>query len=115
VKFLEKRIGLLLSFAVFAIFIVASGWAADQQSLTGTVSDSMCGKQHMDGTPAECTRTCVSHGAKYTLVAGEKMYSLNTTDPALRNVLSQQAGKNVTVTGTVNGVGVEVSSVVPAK
>jgi len=32
-----------------------------EKTLTGVVSDSMCGARHMakDKSPAECTRTCV--------------------------------------------------------
>jgi hypothetical protein len=102
---------------IFALEIVTTALmsAAEKQTLTGTVSDSMCGRQHMDGTPAECTRACVGHGAKYTLVVGDKMYSLNATDSGLLKTLNQEAGNNVTVTGTVNGVGIDVSSVIPAK
>ena len=39
------------------------------------------------------------------LVVGEKIYALNTDDKAVLAMLNQQAGKNATVTGTVNGVG----------
>lgn len=108
----------ILNLTVTALILLfASGFvsAADKQTLTGTVSDSMCNTQHMGGTPAECTRNCVGHGAKYTLIVGDKIYALNTTDKALLAVLDKEAGNNVTVTGSVNGVGVEVSSVVPAK
>lgn len=89
--------------------------AADKQTLTGEVSDAMCGSGHMQGTPAECTRVCVGRGSKYALVVGEKVYALNTEDKTALATLSQQAGKNATVTGTVNGVAVDVSSVAPAK
>lgn len=105
----------LISIAFIILFVSGFASASEKQTLTGTVSDSMCNTQHMGGTPAECTRTCVGHGAKYTLIVGEKAYALNTTDKALLAVLDKEAGKNVTVTGSVNGVGVEVSSVVPAK
>ena len=47
-------------------------------------------------------------------MVGEKIYALNTDDKDALATLSQQAGKNATVTGTVNGVAVEVSSVAPA-
>lgn len=103
---------LALSSLLFASGVAGAG---DKQTLTGEVSDSMCGTQHMGGTPAECTRTCIGHGAKYTLVVGDKIYTLNTSDKAVLATLDQQAGKKVTVTGTVNGVGVEVGSAVPAK
>ena len=59
---------LMLSLAgAFAAF-------AQQQSLTGVVTDSMCGATHMakDKTPAECTRMCVKDGMKYTLAADKK-------------------------------------------
>ncbi len=109
----------VLLFAVLASLTVvfASGPAAtvDKQTLTGMVSDSMCGAQHMEPDSAKCTRACAAHGAKYILVVGEKLYSLNTTDKGLLNTLDQQAGSKVTVTGTVNGVGVDVNSVAPAK
>ena len=89
--------------------------AAGKQTLTGEVGDAMCGKKHMEGTPAECTRTCVSHGSKYALVVGDKIYTLVTADKTVLALLDQQAGKNATVTGTVNGDSVEVSTAVAAK
>jgi len=51
---------------------------AQQQSLTGVVTDSMCGATHMakDKTPAQCTQMCVKDGMKYALVADRKLYTL---------------------------------------
>jgi hypothetical protein len=66
----------------------------------------------MEGTPAECTRTCVAQGSKFALVVGDKIYVLDTTDKTALATLNQQAGKNATVTGTLNGDTIEVSSVV---
>jgi hypothetical protein len=89
--------------------------AASKQTLTGEVGDAMCGKKHMEGTAAECTRTCVAHGSKYALVVGDKIYTLETSDKTVQAVLDQQAGKNATVTGAVNGDSIAVSSAVAAK
>jgi hypothetical protein len=89
--------------------------AAGKQTLTGEVGDAMCGSKHMEGTPAECTRTCVSHGSKYALVVGDKIYVLNTSDKAVLALLDQQAGKKATVTGTIDGTAVDVSTAVAAK
>jgi hypothetical protein len=89
--------------------------AAGKQTLTGEVGDAMCGKKHMEGTAAECTRTCVAHGSKYALVVGDKVYALETSDKAVLAVLDQQAGKNATVTGAVNGDSIAVSAAVAAK
>jgi hypothetical protein len=92
-------------------FFSLDALAAKKQTFTGEVGDAMCGKQHMEGSPAECTRSCVSKGSKYALVVGEKVYILNTTDKAALATLDQQAGKNATVTGTLEGDTIQVSSV----
>ncbi len=97
------------------LFLLSPAMAAGKQTLTGEVGDAMCGAKHMEGTPAECTRTCVAHGSKYALVVGDKIYVLNTTDKAVLALLDQQAGKKATVTGTVDGTNIEVSKAVAAK
>jgi hypothetical protein len=91
--------------------------AAGKATLTGEVGDAMCGAKHMpgEGTPAECTRSCVAHGSKYALVVGDKIYILETSDKAVLALLDQQAGKKATITGSVNGTSIEVSSAVAAK
>ena len=82
------------------------------KTLTGTVSDSMCGAHHMakDKSPAECTRICVKQGQKYALVVGSKVYTLNGHEMELDKL----AGQRATVTGTVSGDTVSVSAVKPA-
>jgi hypothetical protein len=98
-------------FFLAAVFSNLYALAAHKQTFTGEVGDAMCGRKHMEGTPAECTRTCVEHGSKYALIVGEKIYILDATDKAALATLDQQAGKNATVTGTLNGDTIEVSSV----
>jgi hypothetical protein len=88
-------------------------FAGSKQTFTGEVGDAMCGRKHMEGTPAECTHTCVSHGSKYALVVGEKIYILDTADKSALATLDKQAGKNASVTGVLNGDTIEVTSVVP--
>jgi hypothetical protein len=98
---------------IFAATVLSSlnALAAGKQKFTGEVGDAMCGRTHMEGTPAECTRTCVDHGSKFALIVGEKIYILDTTDKTALAMLDQQAGKNATITGTLNGDTIEVSSV----
>lgn len=108
----------ILIVALVGAAIVCAGdaaMAAGKQTLTGEVGDAMCGTKHMEGTPAECTRTCVSHGSKYALVVGEKIYALNTSDKTVLALFDQQAGKKATVTGTINGTEIDVSKAVAAK
>jgi hypothetical protein len=99
-----------------SLSLIGPAMAAGKQTLTGEVGDAMCGIKHMEGegTPAQCTRTCVAHGSKYALVVGDKIYVLNTTDKEALAVLDQQAGKKATVTGNVDGTNIEVSKVVAA-
>ena len=89
--------------------------AGKKTTLTGEVGDAMCGSKHMEGTPTECTRTCVSKGSKYALVVGDNVYVLDTSDKAVLAVLDQQAGKHATIIGTLNDDKMEVSTAVAAK
>lgn len=90
----------------------AKSQSAGHKTLTGVISDSMCGASHMakDKTPAECTRMCVKDGQKYALVAGSKVYTLEGHE----SELDKFAGEKATVKGTVNGKTMTVDSVVPA-
>lgn len=82
-------------------------------TLTGVISDSMCGAKHMatDKTAAECTRECVKQGSDYALVVGTKVYTLkgNASD------FDKYAGERVTVKGAVSGDTIKAESVNPAK
>ena len=95
-------------FSATVLFSICA-FAAGKQTFTGEVGDAMCGRQHMGGTAAECTRACVSKGSKFALVVGDKIYTLNTSDKAALATLDQQAGKNATVTGTLDGDTITVS------
>jgi hypothetical protein len=96
---------------ILSLLAFVNGFGAHKQTFTGEVGDAMCGNKHMEGTPADCTRTCVSKGSKFALVVGEKVYTLDTADQAALLTLDKQAGKRVTVTGTLNGDTIEVNSV----
>jgi hypothetical protein len=100
---------LLLSLSMTVGLAVSTAFAAGK-SYTGTVSDAMCGAQHM-GSAAECTRGCVKKGSKYALVVGDKVYTLETTDKAALATLDKQAGAKATVTGTEKDNTITVSSV----
>jgi hypothetical protein len=99
----------LFSMVMFSNF---PAHAAQKQTFTGEVGDSMCGRKHMEGeTAQECTRSCVGQGSKYALVVGEKIYALDISDKAALATLDKQAGKTATVTGVLNGDTIAVSSV----
>ena len=90
------------------------------QTFTGKVSDAMCGAKHMEGglapaAPAACVRACVQKGAKFALVVGDKVYTLDTSDKAALDQLNKLAWEQATVTGTATGDTISVKSVTAAK
>jgi hypothetical protein len=86
--------------------------AGKSQTLTGEVSDVMCGAKHeMPGNAADCTRACVKHGSNYALVVGDKVYTLETSDQAALSKLNDLAGAKAKVTGDVDGTTITVKSV----
>ena len=87
--------------------------AGGNRTFTGEVGDAMCGRKHMEDEPsAECTRACVAHGSKFVLIVGDKIYVLENADKAALATLDEQAGKTATVSGSLNGAAIQVSSVV---
>jgi hypothetical protein len=93
------------------------GVAADStQTFMGKVSDAMCGAKHTEGSlaPAACVRDCVQKGAKYALVVGDKVYTLNTSDKATLDELNKLAWEQARVTGTASEDTISVKSVTAA-
>src|SRR6266496_682333 len=85
-----------VAFLIFSTILVAAQMempssppgnskSAGTKTLTGIVSDSICGAHHMakDKSSAECTRMCVQQGQKYALVVGAKVYTLDGHEPDL--------------------------------
>jgi hypothetical protein len=97
--------------------VVPSMAAGSTQTFTGKVSDAMCGAKHTEGgiAPADCVRACVQKGAKYALVVGDKVYTLDTSDQATLDTLNKLAWDDAKVTGTANGDTISVKSVTAAK
>lgn len=82
-------------------------------TLTGVVSDALCGAHHgMKGMSAtDCTRMCVKAGQSYALVVGNKVYTLSGHSPELY----KYAGQKVEVKGKITADKLTVDSVMPAK
>lgn len=87
--------------------------ASVARTLTGVVSDSMCGAEHMakDKTAAQCTRECVKGGSDYALVVGKQVYVLKGNNAEI----DKFAGERVTVKGSLSGNTATVESIVPAR
>ena len=103
----------LLALLVAASLTLPALAAGKTTTLTGEIGDAMCGAKHAAGeSPAECTRGCVKQGSAYALIVGDKVYKLKGGDAA---ALDKLAGEKATVTGTLDGDTLTVSSVAPAK
>ena len=103
---------MLKNFAL-PLLLLASTAAFATQTLTGVVTDDMCGKKHMvpGKSDAECLRMCIKSGSKYALQTGDKLYTLSGDAKQLDGF----AGKKVTISGDVSGKTVAVKSIAPAK
>ena len=105
---------LAIVFLVAAFAFGAAILNAANMTLTGEVSDAMCGAKHPIADAAACTRACVGKGSDYALVVKGKAYTLKAGDKEKAD-LDKLAGKMATVTGDVTGTTVTVASVKMAK
>ena len=101
-------LGMQMLIGIAAVPALAAG---KPQTLTGEVSDAMCGAKHEMAGKADCTRACIKHGSKYALVVGDKVYTLETADKAALDKLNDLAGAKAKVTGEVDGTTITVKSV----
>lgn len=108
-----RRTSIILASILFALVTLSA--FASQQAITGTVTDTMCGKKHMVAgkSDAECTRECMKSKGEWTygLVVGDKVYSLAGNNQQFDSL----AGTRVTVTGELSGKSLTVQRIVPAK
>jgi hypothetical protein len=87
---------------------------AKARAWTGVVTDSNCGAKHTmipGASDAECTRGCIAKGAKYALVVGRNLYTL---EGGPQDKLNALAGSRAQVTGSLAGDTIQVASVNPA-
>jgi hypothetical protein len=111
---MKKRISFVLAAAaLFAPLVTLAQTSGSQKTLTGVVSDAMCGSTHMmkGKSDAECTRACVKEGSKYALVVGKTVYTLEGREADL----DKYAGQKVSLTGVLKDGTVAVQSVAPAR
>jgi hypothetical protein len=103
---------MLAAAALVPLTILAQA-SGEQKTVTGVVSDAMCGSTHMmkDKPDVECLRYCVKQGTKYALVAGKNVYTLEGHEAEL----DKYAAQKVNVKGTLKGETLTVESIIPAK
>jgi hypothetical protein len=98
----------MINATVVAAMCASSAWAAER-TLSGVVSDSLCGAKHgmANMSDRECTQMCASKGAQYVLVSDGKIYRLVNHAADLRT----HAGHTVDLTGDVKGETIKVSRI----
>ena len=102
-----------LSVAGFLAFSVAFLSAQSASTINGYISEANCGASHSSPSAeaTKCVKGCIKRGAAPVLVSNGKVYKLKGEEEAVKNL----AGENVTVTGTVDGDTITVSSVAGQK
>ena len=105
---------LVLSLLAVATLSAAQG----KQTVTGTITDSVCGKDghsqmQMGPTDADCVVACIgAHGATYVLYDGKDVYTLSD-----QQAPEKFAAQKVRVIGTVDNKTktIHVDSITAAK
>jgi hypothetical protein len=108
-----KRTAMLGLAVLLAAGITMASPKDSGKTFVGNISDSMCGLKHMmPGGDKACTVECVKGGSKYVLAdpAGGKVYELSDQKKP-----AEFAGQKVTVTGTLKGKVIMVTSIEAAK
>jgi hypothetical protein len=105
----------LTVFALGALLILSAVPRAAEQTWSGKISDSACGKKHEETAEGngvmpdrDCTEACVRGGSKYVLVVDDKVFQIANQDHA---DLAKHAGHAVKVTGEMKANAITVSKI----
>ena len=107
-----KKLSFVLFLAVSSV-VVTNLAVASPQTLTGTVTDTICGKKHMvpGKSDTDCVRECMKSKGSWTygLLVGDKVYSLSGN----AKTFDALAGQQVKITGEVSGSKIAVTAIEP--
>lgn len=108
----------ILFIGSFGFMLGVSAALAAEQTWTGQISDSMCGKDHSmmehggkKVSARDCTMECVKAGGKYVFVSKGTVYALENQD---MKDLQTHASHNVRLTGAMasDGKSIRISKIV---
>ena len=106
-----KKLFLLAAACAFAM----TGTIRAEETLKGTISDSMCGRKHSaekhEGKGADhraCVEKCINDGGEYVFLTGDKAMKITNQKFA---GLKTHAGHEVMLTGDVKDGAVTVSKI----
>jgi len=98
----------LLMFVAAMLVFGCLSWA---KTITGVVSDAMCGAKHSTASAdaVDCVKKCEDGGSKLVVVADGKVYNTDQQDK-----LKGHEGESVKVTGTIKGDNITITDVAAA-
>lgn len=99
-----------LALPAFAGESKATGAKATETTMKGWISDANCGAKNANVDGGGCAKSCIKGGAKAVFVAGEKVYTIKGDGKAYM----EQTGKELEVTGVVDGDTIEITKIAPA-
>jgi hypothetical protein len=111
-----KRFGALTAVLALAFVLSAPAVAGaghdhgKEATMTGWISDANCGAKNANAEGAGCAKSCIKGGSAAVLVVGEKVYTIKGDGKKYMD----HAGKEVKVTGTVDGDTIAIKSIEPA-
>ena len=96
--------------------LTAHGAFAQNRTLTGTISDNLCGISHKamaaqhggNATDAECSAACVKAGGKYVFLSEGHVYTIANQN---QKDLVANAGKTVQLTGDLHATTITVAKI----
>jgi hypothetical protein len=99
---------------IMAVLLIVGSTFAASTTVTGIVTDTMCGKKHMlaGKSDADCTRECMKSKGTWTygLAVGDQVYGLSGDNQKFASM----AGRKVSVTGQQSGTTITVQSITAA-
>jgi hypothetical protein len=98
-------------FAALALLAASIASPADD-SLTGWISDDICGAKNAEGSAEYASKCVKEHGAKYVFVndGDKKFYTIDAQDK-----VAPHASHHVVMKGTVEGSSLQLTSMEMAK
>jgi hypothetical protein len=112
-----KRFGAWTAVLALAFVLAAPALAGPghdhgkEATMTGWISDANCGAKNANAEGAGCAKACIKGGAAAVLVVDGKVYTIKGDGKKY----ADHAGKEVKVTGMVEGDTIEITKVEPAK
>jgi len=104
----------LFALLVVGAWLASAGLAlAQDKTFEGTLSNTHCGLKHATASAdaAGCVNKCIgANNAKYALVVGDQLYTL---EGGVKADYQKLAGLSAKVTGRVDGMTIHVTSIAP--